>query len=243
MRITESLLIFAFVILLAAQVSAQCKDEGCGLVIRGQVTDIKSDTSEKNSVRFKLNLDVEFFNGSDEPIILFKPYRDNYWLGGWFLYYIDENTKSRKTLLKNGLWESVAGTKEYRILAEKLDVKTPPSEYTKILQPKESLKFKDSLQFWFDSTGPKYTCCMAWDEVQTLPSKKFQLQISYELNPWNIEYFKPKLIRKLHKRWKNHGNVLVKEKKGLSNHFVYSSEPMLIDFSQVREKQVKAINE
>lgn len=238
MRIAKAIFILGILFLVSNQIFAQCKDEGCGLVIRGEVTNIEADTSNKNSVRFKINLNVEFFNSSDEPIILFKPYRGGgYWLGGWFLYHTDENTKTRKILLKQGIWESVAGTEGYKRLAKSLDVKTPPIEYTKILQPKESWKFKDDFQLWFDRTGPRYTCCMAWDEIQTFPSKKFQMEISYELNPWNIEYFKSNLIRKLRKRWKDYGNVLVtKEKEGQSNHFVYSSEPIMIDFNQVKEK-------
>lgn len=234
------LLTILLIICFANVLFAQCKNEGCGLVIRGKVTNIEADRSDKNYVKFKIKLDVEFTNEGTENIILFKPeFDDRYWLGGWHLYLdLEEtNAKYRKTILKEGYWQSVSGSKGYEDLAKKLDVKMPPNEYTKILQPNEVWKFNDDFQLGFEAKGPKYKCCVAWDEIQTFPSLKFQMQISYELSPWNIEYFKPNLIRKLQKRWKNYGNVLVEnEKEGKSNHFIYSSEPMLIDFSKAKEK-------
>lgn len=236
MRISKFLSLFTVVFLTSSLAGAQCRDEGCGLVIRGKVSKIEVDRSDSNYVQFKIGLDVEFANDGDWPIILFKPEDESgYTLGGWHVYLEDEKN-TRRTLLREGFWRSVSGSNEYRDLANKLDAKTPPGEYTMTLQPKEGWKSKSSVRLRFESKGPKYTCCVAWDEISTFPSKEFQMRITYELLPWNVEYFKPNLIRKLQKRWKDYGSVLVeKEQEGRFNHFRFSSEPISVDFSQATE--------
>ncbi|MBK9164543.1 MAG: hypothetical protein IPM21_11675 [Acidobacteria bacterium] len=238
MRISKFLSLFTVVFLTSSLAVAQCRDEGCGLVIRAKVAKIEVDRSDRDYVRFKIGLDVEFSNEGDRPIILFRPQdKSGYVLGGWHVYLEDEK-KTRRSLLIEGYWQSVSGSEEYRDLAKKLDKKTPPSEYTLTLQPSEIWKSSGNVQLRFESKGPKYTCCVAWDEISTFPSKEFQMRITYELSPWNIEYFKPNLIRKLQKRWKGYGNVLVeKEKEGRFDHFRFSSEPISVDFSKATELQ------
>lgn len=233
---TKLLLLFSIGLLTADLAFAQSGDEGCGLVIRGKVAEIEIDRSEKSYIRFKIGLDVEFANEGDKPIILFRPeHKSGYWLGAWHVYPEDEK-QTRTTLLRDGYWQSISGSKEYRDLAKKLDVKIPPSEYTLVLQPNEVWKFKSDFLLGFESKGPKFNCCVAWEEILAYPSMKFQMQIAYELSPWNIEYFKPNLIRRLQKRWEKNGNVLVKkEKEGRFNHFIYSSEPMWVDFRRATE--------
>jgi hypothetical protein len=228
------LMTILLIICFANLLFAQCKDESCGLVIRGKVTDLQMEKT-KDSVLFYVNLDVEFQNEGTQPIILFNnEFPEGYWLGGWLLY---ENKDDEKAIFFDGYWQSIIGSPAYRQMAEKLDVKTPPSEFTKILQPKESWKFKDDFRIYFESEKhERFPEHKTWKEMQLLPSKLW-LRITYELSPWNVEFFKPNLIRKLQKRWKKDGNVLVeKDKEGRFNHFHISSEPMLIDFSQAKEK-------
>lgn len=223
------------VICFANLLYAQCKDEDCGLVIRGKVTNLESDRTDKTFVRFKVKLDVEFSNEGNQPLILFtNEFADGYWLGGWSIF---EKKDDEKPIFWDGQWQSVAGGEIYRRMAEKLDVKTPPNELVKILQPKESWKFSDDFQITFEAEKHySYPERKTWKEMQNFPSQLW-LRIVYELSPWNTEKFKPNLIRKLQKRWKKFGNVLVETKKeGTFNHFRYGSEPMLIDFSQAKEK-------
>lgn len=235
MRVMKTQLVFAFLILSSIQIFAQCKTENCGLVVRGNITDLQMEKT-KDSVLFYVNLDVEFINEGNQPIILFtNEFPDGYWLGGWSLY--EKNEENAKAIFGDGYWQSVIGSPSYRQMAEKLDMKTPPNELTKILQPKESWKFEDDFRIYFEAEKhERFPEHKTWKEMQDFPSKLW-LTISYELNPWNIEKFKPNLIPKLKKRWKNYGNVLVEnEKEGSFNHFGISSEPMLIDFSQAKEK-------
>lgn len=231
--LADKLLILSILFVGSIQAFAQSSDEGHGLVIRGKVKEIETVSTEKGSVKFKVALDVEFSNEGNKPIILFKPEHEfGYWLGGWSLS-IEDGKAPRRTILTDGYWQSLSGSKEYRDLADRLDVKIPPTEFTKILQPKEIWKLDSELSLAFDATGPKYRCCVAWDEVQTFPSKAFQMRITFELSPWNVEYFRPGLIRKLQRRWKNYGNVLVQSKKeDRFNLFRYTSEPILIDLSK-----------
>jgi hypothetical protein len=246
MKIIKPILAFAFVLLASIQVFAQCENSGCGLVIRGKVTGLETVENDKNFVRFKVKLDVEFANEGSQPIILFKPDGDKnrYWLGGWSLYQTEEDAKNQKSIFGDGYWQSVAGSENYRKLAEKLDVETPPGDYTKILQPKEIWSFADDFQITFEAAkSNSFPVRKTWKEMRELSSLKLQMRIIYELSPWNIEYFKPNLIRKLQKRWKNYGSVLVdKESEGTDSFFRYSSEPMTIDFNQAKETKAGSKN-
>jgi hypothetical protein len=227
-------------ICVAQSIFAQCKDESCGLVIRGKITDLQTEKT-KDSVLFYVNLDVEFVNEGNQPIILFtNEFLDGYWLGGWSLY---ENKEDERVIFGDGYWQSVVGSPAYRQMSEKLDVKTPPSKLTKILQPKESWKFKDDFRIYFEAEKhTRFPEMKTWKEMQAFPSKLW-LSFTYELSPWNVERFKPNLIRKLKKRWKNFGNVLVeKEKNSGYDLFRYSSEPIMIDFSQAKEKESDSKN-
>lgn len=217
-------------------VFSQYKDGDCGLVVRGKVAELEVDRSEKDYVRFYATIDAEFINEGTENVILFKPeFEEGYWLGGKSTSISEKG----ESIFGYGLWQSISGAESYRLLAAKLDVKSPPGDLTIILHPNEKWGLRSKTDIVFSAeeemnTVPKKK---SWKEMQEFPSKLW-LSVSYELNPWNIEYFKPNLIRELKKRWKNYGNVLVeKEKEGRFNHFIISSEPMEIDFSKAREKR------
>lgn len=219
----------------AFSVFAQCKDENCGLVVRGKVTNLEVDRSDKNYVRFYATIDAEFINEGTENIILFKPeFEDGYWLGGRSLSV----TENGEDIFGYGYWQSVSGADSYRKLAENLDVKTPPKDFTIILKPNEkwNLQSKTDIVFSAEEEKSTYPKRRSWKEMQEFSSKLW-LTVAYEINPWNVEYFKPNLIRKLKKNWKGFGNILVEnEKDGRFNQFTIVSEPMLIDFSQAKEK-------
>ena len=65
--------------------------------------------------------------------------------------------------------------------------------------------------------------------MQEFPSKLW-LTVSYEILPWNVEFFKKDLISKLQERWKKYGNILLERDSGRFNNFIISSSPMMIDF-------------
>lgn len=228
-------MILLFVLFGTTCAFAQCSDENCGLTIRGKVLRAEADYSEKNAVKFKVWLDVEFGNEGNRPIILFKPeFDDGYWLGGWSLYPDENDAIKGKAIFSDGYWQSNSRGDSERNLSEKLNVKVPPAEYTKILQPKEIWKFQDEFQIYFEKDKNAFPPRKTWKELQAYPSTLW-LRIAYELSPWNVENFKPDLIRKLRSRWNTIGNVLVeKEKEGKHNHFIISSAPMEIDFSQAK---------
>ena len=212
----------------------QCKDEACGLVVRGEVSELKVDRSDKNYVRFYATIDAEFINEGTETIILFKPeFDDGYWLGGRILSL----TENGESIFGYGYWQSVSGDSSYRKLANKLDVKTPPKDLTVTLKPNESWRLKSGTDVNFSaeeerSTFPKKR---SWKEMQEFPSKLW-LTVSYEILPWNVEFFKKDLISKLQERWKKYGNILLERDSGRFNNFIISSSPMMIDFSVAKEK-------
>ena len=228
-----------------------CETEMCGLVIRGEVTGLEVE-KERNAVFFDVKLNVEFRNEGAEPVILFAPEfaeaddpeSSGYWLGGWSLYATEEDAKAWKPIFGDGYWQSVSRGDEYRVLAEKLDVKTPPDEYTRTLRPGEVWKSPDSFRIYFEAEKhDRYPRLATWKEMQEFPARLW-LRIDYELSPWNVEIFRPGLIRKLKKRWAAYGNVLVEEKKeGDVDLFRAESEPMQIDFSQAKEIAPKSVQE
>lgn len=241
--------VLLLLLLACGQASAQERGAGGpepetrGLVIRGEVTGVEVER-DKDSVKFYVRLNVEFVNEGAETIILFGPSTyasdmpgERYWLGGWTLYANEAEAKSGRAIFGDGYWESVMGSDYYRDLAYSLDVKTPPESHTKLLGPKESWKFPDSFRIYFEAeTHQRWPEKKTWQEMQAYPSPLW-LRIHYELSPWNVEFFKPDLIRRLAKRWRKFGNVLVEKKKeGRFNHFHAASEPMPIDLSQAKPK-------
>ena len=224
---------------------ARCENENCGLAIRGKVTKLKVEREQREYIYFDVGLAIEFKNEGREPIILFKPEFDKgYWLGGRYL----KTTESGKPICSFEAWQSLAGSmKKYRKLGEKLDVAVPPSKYTKILMPGEIWRFTDEtiLGTVIDRPAKKiggfeiddgFTRCISWKEMQSLPDKLW-VEVVYELNPWNVGYFKPNLIENLKERWKEFGNVLVEEnKENRFDNFKITSKPIPIDFSEVRGK-------
>ena len=233
-------LIIIFTVGFTQTLFAQCKDKNCGLVVRGKVTSLQIDRSSKDGIIFEVQLAMEFKNENDQPIILFKPNTDNSYFGN--RYYLDGKSlalsKNEKPFFSRYGGESIAGSPFYRDLANKLDTKTPLEEYTKILQPNEVWSFTDKTTLYFSKKKEKYQPPneISWEEMQELPSQLW-LAVNYELNPWNVEFFKPKLLRKLKKRWASYGNVLIdRDDNSRFGSFGISSEPMLIDFSQVKEK-------
>lgn len=243
MKIIKLFIFSSILLVMAIQVFAKCKTENCGLLVHGKVVDSTIDRNVKDYVDFVVNLEIEFKNESDESILLFKPYIQShgmrYWLGGKTISI----NRDDKPIYIIGQWESVIGSPFYRQLAENLDTKNPSDKYTKFLQPNETWKFEDSTFIRFSEKKEKYSSFSdnkSWEEMQELPSKLW-LTVSYELNPWNVEYFKPKLIRKLRKRWKGFGNVLIeKDRDSRFSHFTISSESMEIDFSEAKEKRTEA---
>jgi hypothetical protein len=245
--------VLLFILLASAHASAKgrgagCESEMCGLVIRGEVTGLEVERPA-GYVVFNVKLNVEFVNEGTEPIILFAPTfgktlgadSSGYWLGGFTLYSNEEEVKSGRPIFVDGRWQSVTGGDTYRALSEKLDARTPPDEYTRTLRPGESWKSTDEFVISFDAE--KHTRNperRTWKEMREFP-RRLWLRIDYEISPWNVEYFKPDLIRKLKKRWATFGNVLVEKKKESGfNLFRAESEPMRIDFSQAKETASKS---
>ena len=108
------------IICFTLSVFTQCNEETCGLVVRGTVTNLEVDRTNKNYVKFFATVDAEFINEGTENIILFKPeFEDGYWLGGRSLSV----NESGESIFGYGLWQSVSGSNSYSKLAEKLDVK------------------------------------------------------------------------------------------------------------------------
>lgn len=234
----------------SARGAGRCATETCGLVIRGEVTGLEVERAEDH-VNFRLRLNVEFRNEGAEPIILFAPESEGhsgaggsgYWLGGWLLYETAAAANGGgRPIFSDGYWQSVTGSDDYRRLAEALDVKSPPGGYTVILRPGESRKSPGAFRIYF-ATGDHVSYRLKWEDMQAFPARLW-LVIQYELSPWNVEYFKPGLIRKLKKRWAAYGNVLVtKRKEEGFDLFRTESRPMLIDFGKAKETAPKSEQE
>jgi hypothetical protein len=232
-----------------AENSGNKEPENHGLVLRGQVVKLEVE-QKRDAVLFHVQLNVRLVNEGTKPIILFKPSIDSrfekegrYWLGGWSLY-LTEGAKDSKAIFADGYWESVIGSDFYRTLAGALDVKTPPADYTRTLQPGETWEFPDEFRIYFEAEKhTRWPEHKTWKEMQNYPAQVW-LRIAYELSPWNIEFFKPDLLRKLSKRWDKFGTVLVKAKReGRFNHFGITSEPMSLDFSQAKIKEPTSVVE
>jgi hypothetical protein len=211
--------------------NAQSEDTH-GLLLRGKVLKVQTDRSYKGYVDLKLDLSLDFSNEGSAPAIIMRPWHEqDYWHGGSLIATTLQNAQTHKYLFADGIWESISSDDSYLRLARALDQPRPPEQLTMILKPGSSWNWRTSVTIRFEeNTHWRYPRLPTWEEMKTQPSPLW-LRVSFEMWPFNAEYFKPNLAPKLQKRWREFGYLWIGEKNGRMHLARLVSEPIELDWN------------
>ena len=210
--------------------SAQ-SDDTHGLLLRGKVLKVRIDRSQKGYVSLLVDLSLDFSNEGSAPVIIMRPWSgQDYWHGGSFIATTLQNAETHRYLFADGMWMSISGDDSFRRLAHALDQPRPPERLTMILKPGSSWNWRTSIMIRFEeSTYWRYPRLPTWEEMKT-HARPWWLRVSFEMWPFNAEYFKPNLASKLQKRWREFGYLWIGEKSGRMHLARLVSESIELDF-------------
>ena len=215
-----------FAIAFVQEVSAQ--SEAHGLELRGTVMRTSRVRPTPRYVEIKIDLNLSFINSGTEPIIILRPWDDGgFWHGASSLARTIDDAKANRSYFSDSAWKSVSGSGEYRKLANDLDQPLPPTSLTMILKTGESWNWQTSVTLRFQDTPKSYK--VPWEEMKSLMSPLW-LRVSFEMWPFNVESFKPKLAAKLQKRWRRFGYLWIGASSGRMHLARLTSEPIELDW-------------
>jgi hypothetical protein len=209
--------IFALLLTLAISYSTESKEKNLPntLLLRGEVLSVQFEGSTNSLTRYRVTLNLEFFNSGSEPVIILQPLGDRgFWLGGVSLARTEAEAKANENFYDFSAWPSIDKSNEYRELAQRLDKPLPPPDVTRILKPKESWFWKtDKALIVLEEKPHSFSRqTLTAEEIKKSPYPIW-LRAHLEMWPFNVENFKPGLGGMLRKRWSKVG-VLYLEKKG-----------------------------
>jgi hypothetical protein len=228
--------IVALLLALAIPYSAQSKEKNLPntLLLRGEIVGVKFEGSADHYTRYRVTLNLEFFNSGSEPVIILQPFGDYVFrLGGASLARTEAEAKAHEYFYSSAGWPSIYLFPEYRELAQRLDKPLPPSDVTRILKPKESWSWRTDKAWIALAEKPDSFSrqTLTAEEIKKMPAPIW-LRAHLEMWPFNVENFKPGLGGKLRKRWSKVG-VLYLEEKGYGFWFGHiASEPIPLDLSK-----------
>jgi len=234
--------IIALLLALTIPYSTQSKEKKLlnTLLLRGDVLGVKFEGSADRLTRYRVTLNLEFFNSGSEPVIILQPFGDKvFWLGGVSLGRTEAEAKGHENFYSFSHWPSIYPFPVYRELAQRLDKPLPPPDVTRILRPKESWFWRTDqalivLEEKPDSISKQTrTQTLTAEEIKKMPAPIW-LRAHLEMWPFNVENFRPGLGGKLRKRWSKAGVLYLREKEK-GDRFWFgniTSEPIPLDLSK-----------
>jgi hypothetical protein len=230
--------IVALLLALVIPYSTQSKERKSpnSLLLRGEVLGVQYEGSANGLTRYRVTLNLEFFNSGLEPVIILQPFGNEvFWLGGVSLARTEAEAKAHDNFYILSAWPSINHSSEYRELAQRLDKPFPPTDATRILKPKESWFWRtDKALIVLEEKPASFSRqTLTAEEIKRLPAPIW-MRAHLEMWPFNVENFKPGLGGKLRKRWSKVGVLYLREKeKGDRFWFGHiASEPITLDLSK-----------
>lgn len=228
---TRRLILIIITFLLVVQIVSAQSDDTHGLVLRGKVLKTWTDRSQNGFVDLMIDLNLDFANAGPTPLIMLRPWDDRgFWHGGSLLATTLQNAESNNYIFNDGMWQSITRDDADRKLAVDLDQPLPPPGLTRILKPGESWNWRTTVAVRFEErTHWRYPGLPTWEEMKT-QSSPLWLRVSFEMWPFNTEFFKPNLAAKLQKRWRRIGSMWIGEKDGRIHLARLASAPIELDW-------------
>lgn len=190
------------------------------LSLTGRVADVRLIEENNHSIRFKVTLELEFVNNSEQPIILRK---GEYWIGAETLGVSPDAVTTHKFIYSSSHWPSVYSSSKWVELRKQYDKPDPPPDLTHIIAPGESFSYEAETVLYFQKNAGTNKIDQTWEEIKIY--SPVWLQVTVETWPVNIEPRvdpqNPQFGKKLQQRWKQFGELYLER---------LSSEPIQLTF-------------
>lgn len=233
LKILSRVILLAFLCSLPFSIYGQGAEDAQGLVVRGRVLDIQLTSPDKNYVNVTAQLNLDFTNAGDEPIIILQPVGKEhhyiFWQAGVVLTRTREPAYGEKEVLSSGLLPSVYKFPFFRELGQRLDKPAPPAGLTRTLQPKETWSWNPTIFFKIASKADySMSSDLGWEEIGKIDAPLW-MRVSYSIFPSNIGSFNKNLGEVLQRRWRKYGRLWF---DSTSPHNTITSEPMLLELNK-----------
>lgn len=208
-----------------------------GLRLEGKVDGITCSRAAQY-VNCQIKLKLQFSNTAEVPVIFMRPIKDDeYWHGETSLAFTRAALVSYEFIHAGSAWPSIYIGEPYKRVARELDQPIPPEHLTHTLKPGEFWTWNTSVHWGVNIDN---TCAsnreigveIGWREIEKL-KEPLWMRVSYQIWPFNVENFKPRLGLILKKRWANLGTFYVEKSDGKYSTGNITSEPIELDFRGV----------
>lgn len=230
-------ILFTFILLLNSLLSFAQKPDNYGLVLSGEVKEVEIVEYKDRDVGIIASVSLKLLNTGTNTLILVNP---TYYQHNLPLYSLSSQQNRKEEGYRSASYPTSSSfPKEHKKLAENLDSKKPPKEYTIILKPNQSFIWDEDIYSVFNIGYQSMVDFSArWKELRE-NGDKFWFSYSYSL-PWAINYLRPNILETLPKRWEKYGVFPIScssEENCEKKDFKIKTEPIFIDFSQAKMKQ------
>jgi hypothetical protein len=190
------------------------------LAITADLNDIQLTREDTGAIVFEFFLTFHFVNQSSKPILLF----------------VKDGVPAQSFPYPLPIAQTLSGSQEeasaYRFLhvssalpasdkpawedtGKRLDHATPPPDLIRIIEPGKSLDRATAVHIFIDKEGSLDKSSKPWDLIRK--SDPLWLQISFQMWPNNLEsdMRDPKFGRRLQKKWKGQGQLILQDHKSI----------------------------
>jgi hypothetical protein len=187
-----------------------------GLVLRGHVSSIRLSEETTTEISFVADLDLEFANSGDRPVIVLRPDAlqgyvgwERYWQGAVVVADSPEAMRAHNYVHADGAWPSNYRNQAWEQFQSAIDQPQPPARLFWVILPGEARGYHTTTALRFDKKHglgyPEHG--RVWSEISELPT--LWLEVTLEIWPFNVE---PKVSpgntefgRGLRQRWASAG--------------------------------------
>jgi hypothetical protein len=188
------------------------------LVLRGQVSSVRAVGETKDDVRFTADLDLEFVNSGDRPVILLRPdavgkytksESEEYWVLDAALGDSLDSMRRSNYVYSACRGPSVYRNENWERLQSDLDQPQPWPLLLWVIPPGQSRAYRTTVYLVFARKPSNFDLIpiKTWTEISGLSS--LWLQVKLEIWPFNVEpkvdIRNPEFGRHLRERWSSAG--------------------------------------
>jgi len=178
--------------------------------------------SYSNSVKFDVDLDIDFVNVGTQPIVFLSPQQEPqaeiFQVEGIALALSKLQAETYPygwDIWARGMFTSISTAPEYGEVARRLDQSSPPPDLTRVLRSRESWTWRTTVALWFEAhTVTAYVnrtpspSDLGWDVIGKIGTPLW-MRLRYSVWSHNLQRADRNLRARLQKRWRNAGYLIV----------------------------------
>ncbi|HVN19735.1 MAG TPA: hypothetical protein VMU05_13205 [Dongiaceae bacterium] len=176
------------------------------LSITGRINQVRLHKLEGTMV-IDVSMTVHFKNHSSTPLLVFVR-KDWPLQGGATLASSRENAISKKYVFVSGAWPS-SDRPAWEETRRKLDQESPPTDLIRSIEPGAEWSFDKSVVLGVETAGSFDNTSKPWNVIKS--ADPLWLQLEFMMWPNNLEQnmLNPRFGRRLQKRWKGQGQLVI----------------------------------